>query len=379
MDDGLALGHGDAEGGFGERAADAEDDVGVTQKFRHRARHGEAAGAERQRMRLGERRFAAEAGGDGNGEPFGEPLQLRPRLGVMHALAGIDHRPLGADQQRRRFLHMHGIGAVARAQHRRVVQRLRHLLVPHVGRDFDDHRSAAAVLQLCEGAAKNVADFAGQDDRLGRFRKRLHRLAGIEVGVDIGEPARIAHRQHQHGHRFAVALRDAAHRVLGARAVLHAEGADGVAGGDARDRVRHVNADAFLAHHDRADVGIGGVFDQVIDRIAAEDLDALALHDFRDRSAELHDGLSPCGRPVGPADLATVGTGFCGSVKPRRRLPAEVLICVCPLVGRRRCGAGDAGAEKICCRNACTQERKSPAWPEFTYRALRKHHIAGQK
>ena len=102
-----------------------------------------------------------------------------------------------------------------------------------------------------------------------------------------------------------------------------------VPGGDPRDRVRHVNADAFLPHHDRADVGIGGVFDQVIDRIAAEDFDALALHDFRDRSAELHDGLSPCAGRFGPADLATVGTGFAGSVKPRRRLPAEVLICVC--------------------------------------------------
>ena len=171
MDDGLALRHGDAERGFGEGAADAEDHVGLGEEFRHRARHREAARAERQRMRLRERRLAAEAGGDGNREPLGQPLQLRPGLRVMHALAGIDHRPLGVDQQRGCFLHMHGVGAVAGAQHRRVVQRLRHFLVPHVGRDFDDHGSAAAVLQLGEGAAEDVADLGREVDRLGRISK----------------------------------------------------------------------------------------------------------------------------------------------------------------------------------------------------------------
>jgi hypothetical protein len=144
---------------------------------------------------------------------------------------------------------------------------------------------------ICEGAAKDVADFGGEDDRLGRFGERPHRLAGIEVRVDIGEPARIAHRQHQHGDGFAVTLRDAAHGILGARTVLHAERADRVPGGHARDRVRHVYADALLPHHDRADVGIGREFDQMIDRIAAEDLDPLALHDFRNRRAELHGCL----------------------------------------------------------------------------------------
>ena len=215
----------------------------------------------------------------------------------MHALAGIDHRPLGADQQRGGFLDMHGIGAVAGAQHRRVVQRLRHLLVPHVGGDFDDHRTAAAVLQFGEGAAEDVADFGGDVDRLGRFRKRLHRLAGIEVRIDIGDPPRIAHRQHQHRHGLAVALRHAAHGVFRAGPVLHAERADGASRGDARDRVRHVQPDALLPHHHRADIGVGGVLDQMIDRIAAEDLDPLALHDFRDRGAELHGDLSP-NRPM---------------------------------------------------------------------------------
>ena len=83
-------------------------------------------------------------------------------------------------------------------------------------------------------------------------------------------------------------------------------------GGDARDRVRHVHADALLPHHHRADVGIGGVFDEMIDRIAAEDLDALALHDFRNRGAELHDGLSPDAGRFGPADLQQLEQDFAG-------------------------------------------------------------------
>ena len=187
---------------------------------------------------------------------------------------------------------MHGVGAVAGAQHRRVVEGFRHLLVPHVGGDFDDHGPAAAVLQSGEGTAKDVADFGSDVDRLGRFRKCLHRLAGIEVRLDVGKPARIAHRQHQHGHGLAKALRDAAHGVFRAGAVLHAERADRTAGGDAGDRVRHVQPDAFLPHHDGADLGGRRVLDQMIDRIAAEDLDALALHDFRNRCAELHGCLS---------------------------------------------------------------------------------------
>ncbi len=279
-------------------------------------------------MRLGERRLAAEAGGDGDGEPLGEPAQLRPGLGVVHALAGIDHRTLGGDQQCGSFLHMQRVGGIARAQHGSVVQGLVDFLVPHVGGDFDDDGPAAAILQLGEGAPKDVADFVGKDDRLGRFRKRLHRLAGIEVGVDIGEPSRIAHRQHQHGNGLTVALRDAAHGVLGARAVLHAERADAAAGGDAGDRIRHVDADPLLAHHHRADVGIGGKFDEMVDRIAAEDLDALPLHDFRDCRTELHDASPPVPRRFAPADLPSVGTGFCAWVKLRRLLAAEVLICV---------------------------------------------------
>jgi hypothetical protein len=98
MNDGLALGHGDAERSFGERAADAEDHVGFAQELRHRARHREATGTKRQRVCLWKRRLAAKACRDGDRETLGQPLELRPGLGVVHALAGIDHRTLGGDQ-----------------------------------------------------------------------------------------------------------------------------------------------------------------------------------------------------------------------------------------------------------------------------------------
>ena len=97
----------------------------------------------------------------------------------MHALAGIDHRALRRDEQGGCLLHMDGIGAVAGAQHRRVVQRFRHFLVPHVGRDFDDHRPAAAVLQLGERAPENVADLGGDVDRLDDFENAF--IAWLEL------------------------------------------------------------------------------------------------------------------------------------------------------------------------------------------------------
>src|SRR5882762_5283113 len=48
----------------------------------------------------------------GNDETLRQPFELGPGLGVMHALAGINHRPLGADQQCCGFLHVHGVRAV---------------------------------------------------------------------------------------------------------------------------------------------------------------------------------------------------------------------------------------------------------------------------
>ncbi len=215
----------------------------------------------------------------------------------MHALAGIDHRPSGVDQQRRRLFHMDRVGAVAGAQHRRVVERFRDFLVPHVRGYLDDDRSAAAIFQPGEGAPEDIADFGCDVDRLGRLRKSFHRLAGIEVRFDVGEAPRIAHRQHQHRHGLAIALRHATHGVFRAGTVLHAEGTDLVPGTDPGNSVRHVQSNPLLPHHHRADIDVGRVLYEMIDRIAAENLDSLALHDFYDGGAEFHADSSPS-RPM---------------------------------------------------------------------------------
>ena len=206
----------------------------------------------------------------------------------MHPLAGIHHRRLGGDQHGGGALDIHRIGAGFGAQHRRVVQRLGDLIVPHVAGNFDDAGAAAAVAQIGESATENVAHLVRQSDRFGGFRVRLHCLAGIEVRVDIGQSPGVAHRQHQHRHGLAIALRNPAHGVLRPGPVLHAKRANAVAGRDAGNRVGHMNANPLLPAHHRPDIGGGGVFDQMVDGIAAEDLDPLALHDFRDGVAEFH-------------------------------------------------------------------------------------------
>jgi len=81
-----------------------------------------------------------------------------------------------------------------------------------------------------------------------------------------------------------------------------------------------------LPHHHRADIGVGGKFDEVIDRIAAEDLDALAFHDFRDCRTSFMT-LLPLPRRFAPAICPSWNRILC-IVKLRWRLAVEVLICV---------------------------------------------------
>ena len=191
--------------------------------------------------------------------------------------------------------------------------------------NLDDRRPAAAVAQVAEGAAHGVGEFARHDQVLGDLRHAAHLARGAEVRIDAGDAARIALRDHQQRDGLAVRLGDAAIGVLAARAVLHAEGADLAAGGDARDRVRHVEADALLAHDDRPDVGGGRVFQQMVDGIAAEDLDPLALHDFGNCLANLHLDFSP------RVDVrGRVGRGVAGGNR-----------CRC---AGRMCGAGNSGS-----------------------------------
>ncbi len=92
-------------------------------------------------------------------QQLGHGLQLVPGLRVVHALAGVDQRALGVDQR--------GGGGVDVCRIRRGQQRgapacsrgrpVRHFLVPHVARHFDQHGAGAAVARLRERAAQAPA------------------------------------------------------------------------------------------------------------------------------------------------------------------------------------------------------------------------------
>ena len=145
VDDLLPRRHLHAEVGLGEGTPDAEDEVGIVEEMPHRLRDRQPARTERQRMILGEGGLAAEARRHRRREQFRQRLELRPGLRPVHARAGVDHRPLRRRQRIRRARDIRRIRPVARGDDRCVVQRLRHLLVPHVGRDLDQHGTAATV------------------------------------------------------------------------------------------------------------------------------------------------------------------------------------------------------------------------------------------
>jgi hypothetical protein len=299
VDDRLALRHGDAEVGLGEGAADAQDHVRLVEELAHRLRIGAASRAQRQRMGLVEAALALEAGADRDREQLGEFLELGIGLGPVHALTGIDHRALGRHQ------HLGGLGDLVRSgtvlgdDDRLVIQRIGRVLGIGVGRQLDDHRRAAAVAQHVEGAAHDVDDFLAVGDRLGVLGDVRHGQRRVEVGRHVGDAARVALRDHQQRHRFAVGLGDAAVGVLRARAALHAEHAHLAALGQPRHGVGHVQADALLADDDRADVDRGAGLDQMVDRIGEEVFDAFLLENVGDRWPGLHLVL-PCGPARGP-------------------------------------------------------------------------------
>ena len=287
MNELLALGELDPEIRFRERTPDADDQIGILHEVVHGLRHRVATGPQRQRMVFRERAFPAQAGGHRRAQQFGEFPQLRPGFRPLHAGAGVDHRPLRRQDRCRGLAHVGRIGTVLADAHGGVVE-FADILIPDIGRDFDDRGATAAVAQVAEGAPHDVADFAGQVHHLGAFRHVPHFARRSEIRVDLRDAARIALRQHQQRHGFRIGLGDAAIGVLRARSVLHAEGADLAARGHAGDRIGHVQPDPLLPDDDRADVGRRGVFQQMVDGVAAEDLDPLALHDLRNRVADLH-------------------------------------------------------------------------------------------
>jgi len=129
---------------------------------------------------------------------------------------------------------------------------------------------------------------AGSRIGFGRFGHAAHLDARIVIALDPGALARIAARHHQHRDAVAKSLRDRAVGILGAGSVLHHEHAHGVARSDARHRVGHVQAGALLAHQNGPDAGGRAALENVVDRVADDDLDTLPAQDFRNGVGDFH-------------------------------------------------------------------------------------------
>src|SRR5690606_35124992 len=158
--------------------------------------------------------------------------------------------------------------------------------------NYPQHRAGTAIEPLREGAAHDIGHFLATGDRFRPLGDVLHVQHGIEVGEVVGQVAVIAGGHEQHRHRFAITLRHAAEGVFGARAMLHHEYTDLVPGGHAAEGIGHVRAGSFLAHDDGADVHGGGRFDDGVERVGEDVLDALCLQDAGDRFWDQH-GTTP--------------------------------------------------------------------------------------
>ena len=198
------------------------------------------AGAQGERMRLGERALALKARRDRRLQQLGQVAQGLPGPRVVHTLAGVDDRTLGRHQGLRHPRHVARIGPRAQALRRRVLDRLRHLLAQEVGRELDQNRPRPAVLHLGERAAHGVRQRFGEDHLLGPFGDVLEVHEGAEVRRDVQEAPRIAAGQHDDRDGVAEGLGDAAEGVLRPRPVLHGEDADAIAGGHPAHGVGHV-------------------------------------------------------------------------------------------------------------------------------------------
>ncbi len=239
-------------------------------------------------MRLRERALALQARGHRRLQQLGQLAQLLPGARVVHALAGVDHQPLGSDERRGHLGDGPRVGRHAQPRHRRVGEVVGHVRAHDVDGDLDQHRPRPAVPHLGEGASHGVRHRLRQDDLLAPLGDMLEVEKRREIRGDIQQLARVAARQHDDRHRVAEGLGHAAERVLGAGPVLHREHADALPRREAADGVGHVQADPLLADDDRADVFLGGGLDDLVDRVADEELDAFLLEDLGDGVGGFH-------------------------------------------------------------------------------------------
>ena len=258
--------------------------------------HAEHAGE----LRVG-RREAAQAHQRvraGKAQQADQPGQLRRRVVEDHAAAGVDHRPLGFEQQLHRLLDLPGVSArhrVVRAQRDRLrIVEFGALLRDVLG-DVDQDRARASGRREVEGLLdrdRQFLDVLDEEVVLDARAGDADRVAFLERVLADGVGRHLAGEDH-HRDRIHVRGGDAGHRVGDARAGRHQRDADLVR--RARIAVGGVDRALFVPHQDVLELVL--LEDFVVDvehraaRIAEDVLDAFFLQAADDDfcARQLHD------------------------------------------------------------------------------------------
>ena len=286
--DGLAGRDRGAERGLRQAGAYGEDEVGAAQELEQHLGARAGRGAAGERVGLGQRALARVGRDDRRRHQLGKFRQLRARPGVEHPLPGPEHRVLGRRQHLRRLPQRGRVGRRALRHDGLVVELARQLLLPHLGRDLDQHRAAPAGPHRLEGAAHQLRHF-GHGVRAGRpLGDRGVDLRGVEGRVAVLPVQRLAGRQDQHRHVLGIGLGDAGEGVLDAGSGLGREHPVAAAAVDPAVAVRQPDADPLLAAQDRADADLRAGLDQRVARVAGEEPGPLAPEDFRDGLGSVH-------------------------------------------------------------------------------------------
>ena len=198
----------------------------------------------------------------------------------MHALPGVDNGTIGIQQRFRGRFNRRALGTVAKNRRGRRLKGVGNVFGEEIGRELDQRWTGSAIAHLGESAAHGFRDCFRHRDLFAVFGHMAEVEGGTEVGLDLIDEPRIAHGQDNNGSGIAKGLRHAAEGIFGAGTALHAEDADLFARSDAAQGIRHVQPDAFLADDDGADVELRRRFDERVDRIGEEDVDAFGFQDF---------------------------------------------------------------------------------------------------
>ena len=195
VDDRLALRHRHAEVRFGEAAADAEDQVRFLEEVVHRPGMARPPEPSASGCVSGKALLPSRLVQTGMASSSASALQLVPGLRPVHALAGIEHRPLRLREHRRGLTHGLQVGRRSRSATGGVVESPVDLLVRTcrpAPRPAPDRRGRCASARRRGGRCSPILRRRGH--RLGRLGDVAHLTAGVVVAADMRDAARIAHR-----------------------------------------------------------------------------------------------------------------------------------------------------------------------------------------